>query len=164
MAEEVYRQGAQHLAAGEYDRATDRFEAASQMDPTMLVARNDLAGVYYLQQDYGKALSIYASILADDPHHANALRGAALCHATQRHYDQSRDMLQKVLDMNRHDARSWLDLGDVNFLAGNTRAAQESWKTAAQATHDPEIDGQAQVRLKAYSAKPTASQPAMASR
>jgi carbonic anhydrase len=159
MAEESYRQGATHLKAGEYDQAAEKFETASRMDSTLIVARNDLAGVYYLQQRYDDALKLYSAILKTDPHYPYALRGAALCYASMKDYDHSRQMLESLLSLDRDDARTWLDLGDVHFLSGDRNAAQQRWQSAGQAkTADTRTAEQLALRLKPQPAKQTSDE------
>lgn len=151
MAEEQYQQGIRALEAGDYALAAEKLRSAGQLDPSMLAARSDLAGVLYLQQKYADALEIYKSVLTADAHDVNAIRGAALCHASLKEYDSARSMLRKLLDLNRRDAQAWLDLGDVSFLAGDAPAAREDWETASRLTSaSPEMVKQANLRLNVY--------------
>jgi carbonic anhydrase len=153
MGEELYQQGVRALDAGDYALASEKFRAAGQLDPSMLAARCDLAGVLYLQQKYAESLEIYKSILTADARYANALRGAALCQASLKQYDDARTTLRKLLDLDRRDAQTWLDAGDVSFLAGDTRAARENWEAASRlSSASPEVVKQAKLRLNTYGA------------
>jgi tetratricopeptide (TPR) repeat protein len=154
MAEELYRQGVHFLNSGEYDQAVERFHSAAEIDPSLLAARSDMAGVYCLQQKYKEALAIYTRILDTDPQYTHALRGAALCHASLKQYDPAKKMLHKLIDQDRRDSRSWMELGDVSFLDGSAAEARQCWEKAAQV--DPtaaETIRQANLRLSVYGVK-----------
>jgi tetratricopeptide (TPR) repeat protein len=150
-AQDLHRQGAWHLQNGRYAVAAERFREALEADPDLSVARCDLAGIYYLQQDYGKALEHYNAILARDAKYLPALRGAALAHGALRQYPQTRDTLKKLLAIKDNDAQAWFDLGDAMFMMGDTLAARNDWTKAStvDAAAEPLIR-KAKRRLELY--------------
>jgi tetratricopeptide (TPR) repeat protein len=151
QAERLYQQGPENLRRGEYAVAAERFREAMETDPGHLAACNDLAGIYYLQRDYGKALELYESVLKRDANHVGSLRGAALVYVAQKQYAPSRQALQKLVTLNKRDAESWLDLGDVLFMMGSQAEARSQWDRAA--TVDPaaaSIIEKARRRLESY--------------
>lgn len=135
-AEELARQGAWHLERGQNALAAERFREALEANPEALSAASQLASVYRLQKDYGKATELYRQVLARNSGDVAALRGLALVHAAQKEYVQSRDALQQLLQSNRNDAEGWLDLGDVLFMMGQQGEARRHWQRALQV--DPE--------------------------
>lgn len=150
-AQDLHRQGAWHLQNGRYAVAAERFREALEADPDLSVARCDLAGIYYLQQDYGKALGLYNTILARDPKYLPALRGAALAQGAMRQYPQTRDTLRKLLAIKDNDAQAWFDLGDAMFMMGDSASARSSWSKAMMVDDSAEaIIRKAKRRLELY--------------
>jgi len=152
-AQDLHRQGAAHLQSGRYAVAAERFREALEADPGLLAAQCDLAGIYYLQQDYTEALELYNSILARDPTYIPALRGASLAYGALRQYPQTRDVLKKLLALRDKDAQAWFDLGDAMFMMGDTAAARSHWLQAT--TVDPTAEAiirKAKRRLELYGA------------
>jgi tetratricopeptide (TPR) repeat protein len=152
-AQDLHRQGAAHLKSGRYAVAAERFRAALEADPDLLAAQCDLAGIYYLQQDYTEALELYNTILARDPRYVPALRGASLAYGALRQYPQTRDMLKRLLAVMDNDAQAWFDLGDAMFMMGDTAAARSHWTRAT--TVDPTAEAvirKARRRLELYGA------------
>ena len=129
-AEERYKQGSWHLLRGQYALAAERFKEALDLDPGMLEAKNDLAGIYYLQKDYSKATELYLDVLKRDSGHVAAMRGAALAYVARKQYVESRDMLSRLLAANDKDAEAALDLGDVLFMMGDRQGARQRWDRA----------------------------------
>lgn len=155
-AQDLHRQGASHLQNGRYATAAERFREALEADPELAVARCDLAGIYYLQQDYPKALDLYKAILARDPKYLPALRGAALAHGALRQYPQTRDTLKRLLSIKENDAQGWFDLGDAVFMMGDTVSARNYWTKAT--TVDPTAESvirKAKRRLELYGGNTT---------
>lgn len=151
QSERLYQQGTDNLRRGEYAVAAERLREAMEANPGHLAACSDLAGIYYMQRDYGKALELYESVLKQDANHAAALRGAALVYVARKQYAPSRQALQKLVTLNSRDAESWLDLGDVLFMMGSPREARSNWDRAA--TVDPAaaaIVEKARRRLESY--------------
>lgn len=150
-AEQLYQRGSYHLVRSQYPLAAERFREALELDPDMLPALNDLAGIHYLQKDYDKAIECYSRVLQRDQRHQAALQGAALAHVARRQYPQSREMLERLLATDEKDAEAWLDLGDVLFMMGNHVGALSSWSQAADVDElAEEIIGKAQRRMKLY--------------
>ncbi|GMU23998.1 MAG: hypothetical protein AMXMBFR13_40750 [Phycisphaerae bacterium] len=159
-AQELHRQGLWHLKRGQHAVAAERFREALDSDPEFLAAVADLAGSFYLQQDYGKAIELYTQVLAKDQNSTAALRGAALAYVAQKQYAQSRDMYRRLLAIKENDAESWLDLGDVMFMMGNATDARLHWTRAT--TADPAADlvvRKARRRLELYGVTPGETPP-----
>lgn len=158
-AEELYKRGSWHLVRGQYDLAAERIREALQLDPQMLDALTDLAGIHYLQNDYGQAIALYNDVLKVDGTHGPALRGSALAYVAKREYAKSRDSLKRLLEANGTDAKALLDLGDVLFMMGDRTNARARWDEASQVNGaGDDVVRKAQQRLKLYG--PSAGEPA----
>jgi tetratricopeptide (TPR) repeat protein len=158
QAEELYQQGSWHLVRGQYALAAERFREALELNPDMLSAANDLAGVFYMQKDYDRALQLYHGVLNRNRNHVAALRGVALACVAKKDYAQSRDALRQLLSVNDKDAEAWLDLGDVLFLMGNQSDARQHWDRAAVVDPTAEqVIAKAKRRLELYRAPPAAA-------
>ncbi|MBI4580699.1 MAG: tetratricopeptide repeat protein [Planctomycetes bacterium] len=151
MAADLHRQASWHLGRGQYAVAAERLREAIDQDPDLLEARQDLAGIFYRQQDYDRAVAEYQTVLGRNPNHESALYGAALAYVAKRDYHQSREMLTRLLAVNDRNAEAWLDLGDVLFMMGDVINARGQWRRALKV--DPaatEAIAKAQRRLELY--------------
>lgn len=151
MAADLHRQGNWYLVRGQYGMAAERLQEALEHDPELLDARHDLAGIFYRQQNYDRAITEYQAVLARNDKYESALYGAALAYVAKRDYHRSRDMLTRLLQINDRNAEAWLDLGDVLFMMGDAINARANWRRAMKI--DPsaeEIVSKAQRRLELY--------------
>jgi len=122
--------GTFHRLRGELDVAVERFGEALRFDPTHLAAGNDLGGVLHLMGDYDKAIGAYVNVLKQDPKHQNALKGLALAYVAQRNYGEAHERLADLLRLDPGKGDTWLHLGDVAMLRGNTLDARGYWSKA----------------------------------
>lgn len=153
LAADLYRQGTWHLVRGQYGVAAERIQEAIDQDPDLLDARQDLAGIFYRQQDYDRAIKEYQTVLDKNANNETALYGAALAYVAKRDYHHSREMLTRLLAVNKGNAEAWLDLGDVLFMMGDTINARANWRQAAKVDATAtEIVKKAQLRLEQYGA------------
>jgi tetratricopeptide (TPR) repeat protein len=153
MAADLYRQGSWHLERGQYAVAAERLRESLEHDPDLQEAHRDLAGIFYRQQDYDRAISEYQAVLSRNANHESALYGSALAYVAKRDYSQTREMLTRLLAVNDRNAEAWLDLGDVLFMMGDVINARANWRQAAKV--DPsaqEVVTKAQRRLEQYGA------------
>ncbi|HUW81280.1 MAG TPA: tetratricopeptide repeat protein [Phycisphaerae bacterium] len=143
-----------HLVRGEYDVAAERFREALQLDPTLVDARNDLAGILYKQERYDRALSEYQRALALDPAHTQALEGLALTYMQRHEPDLAQAALQKMLLSTPDDPEVWLNLGDLALKMNQRTRARTCWEKAAQLSSpgSPTVT-RARQRLNAYAAR-----------
>ncbi|HOW17804.1 MAG TPA: tetratricopeptide repeat protein [Phycisphaerae bacterium] len=131
QARRLYDQGTWHRVRGQYAEAQERYREALEIDPTLLAARADLAGVLYARGQYGDAIREYSRVLQEDPARPSALRGLALAYVARREYAPAREMLERLLLHDEKDAEAWLDLGDVAEWTGDRRSARAHWSKAA---------------------------------
>lgn len=153
MAADLYRQASWHLVRGQYAVAAERLREALDQDPGLLEARHDLAGIFYRQQDYDRAIREYEAVLSRNANYESALYGAALAYVAKRDYDHSRDMLTRLLAVNDRNAEAWLDLGDVLFMMGDATNARSHWRRAATIDSSAKaVIAKSQRRLQLYGA------------
>ncbi len=130
-ARRLYDQGTWHRERGQYAEAQERLLEALELDPGLLPARTDLAGVLYSRGRYGEAIAEYLRVIRDDPARATALRGLALAYMARREYASARETLERLLLREEKNAEAWLDLGDVLYQMGDRGAARAHWSKAA---------------------------------
>ncbi len=146
--------GTWHLVRGEFDVAAERFREALQLDPTLVDARNDLAGILYKQGRYDLALREYQRTLALDPAHSQALKGVAMTYIQRHEPDLAQAALQKMLLSTPDDPEVWLNLGDLALKMNERNRARTCWEKAAQLSSpgSPSVT-RARQRLDAYAAR-----------
>ena len=143
-----------HLVRGEFNVAAERFHEALQLDPTLVDARNDLAGILYKQGRYDLALSEYQRVLALDPAHSQALEGMAMTYMQRHEPDLAQAALQKMLLSTPDDPEVWLNLGDLALKMNQRTRARTCWEKAVQLSSpgSPTVT-RARQRLDAYAAR-----------
>lgn len=104
-----------------------RFREALKLDPGLIGARNDLAGLLFLRGQHDAAAQEFKRVLTVDPKHVPALKSLALVQATSRNYQSALESLNKLLLIDETDAEGWLYLGDVTMFRGDRLAAREFW-------------------------------------
>lgn len=157
-AQKLYEQGVWHVERGQYAEAQERLLEALELDPTLLPARVDLAGVYYSRGNYGDSISQYQAALKKDGSRATALKGLALAFVAQRDYPEARKTLERLLQSDERNAEAWLNLGDVVYQMGDRDNARQFWNRAAGVSPDArEIVLKAQNRLSLFT--PVAGPP-----
>ena len=150
-AQKCYDLGTWHRLRGEHEVAMARFRDALKLDPSLVAARNDLAGLLYLQGDYEGAERELQYVLSRDERHRPALKTLALVQATRHNYRSSAESLEKLLLLDAGDAEAWLYLGDVRLFMGERSAARDAWdKAAAAQASSAETKQRAQKRLAIY--------------
>ena len=157
-AARLHEIGTYHRLRGEYDLAAERLGEAVRLNPNLLAARNDLAGVLILRGDRNGAEREYLVVLAQDPTHASALKGLALLQTMERNYQSARRTLERLLQAVPDDAEGWLYLGDVAMLAGERGPARAAWLKAGGFGDGAgaDIKERAEKRLTIYRETPTA--------
>ena len=136
--------GSWHLVRGELSVASERFGEALELDPTLLEARSDLAGILYDQGRFERALREYRRVLALSPTEAHALMGSALSHVGLKEFGKASLVLEQMLLTEPENGETWLNLGDVGSMMGRHARARMCWQKAAE--YSP--------RLEAYPARP----------
>ncbi len=162
-AKRLYKAGTYYRLRGQYGQRGDlaiaalRFQEALRADPTFVDARQDLAGVLFLQGKYAEAAEAYQALLSQWPNHRGALQGLALTMVQCREYESAKTHLMRLVGLNPNDGEAWLDLGDVYHKIGNLKAARDAWGTAASMPNVNRVTERARRRLATYTPLPLAS-------
>jgi len=152
-AERLWSQGSWYASRSEYAVAAERFREALELNPAYVPAMYDLGAIHYLQKDYDKAISMFSSVLGHDPKHLLALRGMHESYIAQKKYAKSHEVLQQLARLNGKDSKTWLDLGDVLFMMGQSVEAREMWTKAMNVDASAgSVIASAQARLSRYGA------------
>jgi len=160
-ARKKYDLGTWHRLRGDYAVAAARFREALAVNPGLLAARNDLAGVLFLQGDHEGAEKELTEVLTRDPRHRAALKTLALVQVKRRNYRSSSASLEKLVLLDETDAEAWLYLGDVRLFMGERSAARDAWtKAASIETASAETKERAEKRLSLYRGDLVAGQAA----
>jgi tetratricopeptide (TPR) repeat protein len=139
---------------GELNVASARFGEALELDPTLLEARNDLAGILYDQGRYGRALREYQRVLALSPTEPHALMGSALSQVGLKDFSKASVVLEQMLLTEPENGETWLNLGDVASMMGRHTRARMCWQKAAEySPAGSETLLHARRRLEAYPAR-----------
>jgi len=146
--------GSWHLVRGELNVASERFGEALELDPTLLEARNDLAGILYDQGRYGQALREYQRVLAFSPTEPHALMGSALSQVGLKEFSKASVALEQMLLTEPENGEIWLNLGDVASMMGDHARARMCWQKAGDySPAGSETFLHARRRLEAYPAR-----------
>lgn len=157
-AKKLYEAGTWHRLRGEFAVATLRYREALQADPACHEARQDLAGLLYIQGKYAESAKTYGEVLSQAPNHRGALRGLALASVACRDYATAKGSLMRLVALDDADGQAWLDLGDVSFLVGDRSGARDFWTKAAGTGQSAEVVDKAQKRLATYPPLPLGAQ------
>lgn len=149
-AREKYDTGTWHRLRGDHAQAEARYKEAVALDPKLLSARCDLAGVLLLRGEAQTAERELHGVLEIDPTYRPALKGLALIQAKRRNYQSARQTLDKVLLLAPGDPEAWLAFGDVVMFTGDRVSARRAWIKAAALGEASDVKDRANRRLDLY--------------
>jgi tetratricopeptide (TPR) repeat protein len=127
-----YNLGRAHVARGEWEQARQSFQKAIELHPDYMLARLALAQLLVTRGDYDAALKAAGDILKLDRSnkYAQLIESAALL--GQRKFDESRALLNAMLQKNPNAPDVLFQLGVVNLAQGKYREAHDAF----QRTHE----------------------------
>jgi len=150
-ARKLFDLGKWHADRHEDGVAVERLNDALAIDPDLVSALQGLGAIHYWHKDYAKAIELFNAVLQRDERNTDALRGAKEVYVVQRQYSQAHDVLRRLVALNKKDAKSWLDLGDVLFMMDKRDEARENWQQALVANGSArEVIREARERLKMF--------------
>lgn len=136
---------------GEWKQAELRFREALDREPNRTETQAALAGVLYHQGRLAEAEQAYRRLLRTEPKHAGGMAGLAMVLAARRDYPAARDVLTTLSSLRPGDPGVWIDLGDMQMLAGDRAAGRAAWLRArAMADLKPATREQLDRRLVIY--------------
>ncbi|MEE8169392.1 MAG: tetratricopeptide repeat protein, partial [Phycisphaerae bacterium] len=140
-------------ARGEWAVAEQRFAEILDRAPGRTDIRNRLAAVLLEQGRLPAAEQAYREILLQSPTDPAALTGLALVLARRGDYVPARDLLLQLLDSRPNDPSVLLQLGDMQWLSGDSAAGRVTWRQAGASPDVPrDLLDRVQKRLLIYSA------------
>lgn len=146
-----YDLGTMHRQKGENAIAMVKYREALAMDPNLIEARNDLAGLLVLSGQHAAAEQEYKRVLDQDANYKPALKSLALVQAHRKNYRTAAQTLGRLLAVDPMDGEAWLYLGDVTMFMGDKAAARQHWNKAVNTqTAVAEVKERARKRLTIY--------------
>ena len=123
-----YNLGRAHVARGEWEQARQSFQKAIEIHPEYMLARLALAQLLVTRGDFDAALTAAAGILRIDHtnKYAQLIESAALL--GQKKYDESRALLNAMLEKTPDAPDVLFQLGVVDLAQGKYKEASDSFK------------------------------------
>ena len=119
-AKKQYELGLKFVNKGNFQQAANHFQAAVEIYPEYLAARNDLGAQFLKLKQIDEAEKHFEIVLNNDPKNYNATFNMGLVQFERHNYAQAISLLQQAIaiDSTRPVARMWiaiakLELGDL---------------------------------------------------
>jgi tetratricopeptide (TPR) repeat protein len=107
------------------DRAMEQFLQALEIEPQHPEALVNLGRSLYALGRNDESAKAFQSALANAPEHPGALLGLAEAFINNQQFDAAESKLLDLVASGRHDATTWLRLGDVAAYKGQAFAAHD---------------------------------------
>ncbi len=90
------------LKSQKYDLATQILTALTEAEPRFVEGWNQLATIYFLQEDYTNAMRELRHVLALDPRHFKAIEGMGIILRETGHKKAALEVTRRALAINPH--------------------------------------------------------------
>lgn len=161
-----FRLGAQELAAGALEKATDAYEKGVAATPEAREGWYNLGIVYGRRRMFAKEVQAYQKALEIDPNYANALHNLGLAHLDLGQKDKAVDALQRMVKVQSDAGDAWNNLGVALLEKGDLDGARSAFAKAADVmpqSPDPRFNlGVALMRLAEREASSSRREPILA--
>ncbi len=107
------------------ERAVALYQQALDIAPQHADALVNLGQSLYALGRYRESAKAFQSALANAPKHPDALLGLAETLINDRQFDEAESRLLDLVASGRHDATTWLRLGDIAAYKGQSFAAHD---------------------------------------
>ena len=125
-ARDQLNKGVEAFKTAHYDTAIGHFQQATDLDPTLPMARLYLATAYAQQvipnlqspenmKNANLAIQNFQMVLNDDPKNVNALKGIASLYFNTQQLDKAKDYQNKVLAVDPSDAAAEYTIGVIDW-------------------------------------------------
>lgn len=126
QARDQLNKGVESYKAARYEEAIGHFQKATELDPTLPMAKSYLAtalaqnvvpglttpdNLKYAQQ----AISIFQEVLAKDPNDVNSLKQIAGIYFSIKKFDEAKDYQKKVLAVDPKDPEAAYTIGVIDW-------------------------------------------------
>ncbi len=102
----------------DYQQAVEHFERAIQLDPEFVAARNNLAGLYLVNNQPALAIEQLEAAVAVDPHRCEPYSNLALGYLMVGRMEAAERAARRTLDLDRGGSQSRMLLGLVLVVRG----------------------------------------------
>jgi tetratricopeptide (TPR) repeat protein len=125
-ARDQLNKGVEAFKTAHYDAAIGHFQQATDLDPTLPMARLYLATAYAQQvipnlqspenmKNANLAIQNFQMVLNDDPKNVNALKGIASLYFNTQQLDKAKDYQNKVLAIDPSDSSANYTIGVIDW-------------------------------------------------
>ena len=132
-ARDQLNKGVEAFKTAHYDAAIGHFQQATELDPSLPMARLYLATAYAQQvvpnlqspdnmKNANLAIQNFQVVLHDDPNNVNALKGIASLYFNAQQLDKAKDYQNKVLAVDPTDASADYTIGVINWTVAYKNA------------------------------------------
>ena len=128
---DLYVAGVQAYQAGDHKLAQDRFEQATQVNPSLEMARSMLGDIYRSQGDYDHARQQYEALVLLDPYTPDNYYRLGVTYQFLQRVEDAIGSYLRALDLDPRDMKSCMNLG-LAYLSLNQR--DDAIKYLRQAT------------------------------
>lgn len=132
-ARDQLNKGVGAFKAAHYETAVSHFQQATQLDPSLPMARLYLATAYAQQvvpnletpenMKYANlAIQNFQLVLQKDPKDINALKGVASLYLNTQQFDKAREYQKKVIEVDPNDAAAHYTVGVIDWTVAYKNA------------------------------------------
>lgn len=107
--------------------AIQHYQLAIEQDPGYLLAYQNLASAYLLNNEPYKAIATLQDIVARTPDNAVLLNILGVGFYLTENPEKAKRLLQKAIAINSQFAAAYYNLGKIAYLQGNEKQARELW-------------------------------------
>ena len=136
-ARDQLNKGVEAYKGGKYEEAINHFQKATELDPSLPMAKSYLATA--LSQNIvpgldtpdnlktaDQAISIFQEVLAKDPNDVNSMKQIAGIYFNIKKLDDARTWQKKVLAVDPKDPEAAYTIGVIDWTAGSRARAESS--------------------------------------
>ncbi|OGX41283.1 MAG: hypothetical protein A2984_02970 [Omnitrophica WOR_2 bacterium RIFCSPLOWO2_01_FULL_41_12] len=121
-----------YLNNGNLKDAEKMIKKSLEIHPQYKQGRLSLARIYYLKQDFSKAIDLVKSVLTEDPKNYLALYFLGVFYTKKESYDLAEGYYKKAIELNPSYMLLWLDLYSLYQLSGKEEEAGRTKEIIAQ--------------------------------
>jgi len=153
-ARDQLNKGVEAFKTAHYEEAIDHFQQATQLDPSLPMARLYLATAYAQQvvpnlqtpdnmKNAQLAIQNFQMVLDKDPSNINALKGIASLYLNIENFDKAKEYQNKVLAVDSTDATAEYTIGVIDWTVAYKNAIPVRQSLGMQDNGDPIKDKKA---------------------
>jgi tetratricopeptide (TPR) repeat protein len=168
-ARDQLNKGVESYKAARYEEAIGHFQKATELDPTLPMAKSYLATALAQNVVPGldtpdnlntaqKAINIFKEVLAKDPNDVNSLKNIASIYFSVKKLDEAKEWQKKVLAVDPKDAEAAYTIGVINW----TRAHENALKILVPAGVNDDGEGNVKAPKKVLEQIKAANDPLVA--